>query len=468
MGVTGMLKRLIALLLCVLLLPVGAFADPAPALNFRLSFDMDAEAYPDNVRDIMPGIADLLNELTIEGLLTGLDGYFDLRADVLLRGLERTRTDIHLFGTEEIWHARSSLLGNETLSFVMYTLLEFALKGYTHMRIPFQRVAILVEPYVHTSPFSSFANTANPVLFEKEGRRTISRKALNEMALKLQEDVETNLYFRSWAQAMAMESGYDDYLMDLIRRLPEWLATFVSKNGITVTVDDVSETWKADKLTLAHLETDQSGAQAISITLPPMTDGSVINFDAALQPDGDLTHGSLDLTIDDAEGSTLLKLHADGSLPVALPVTRAFSFAWDAEGPMVGGEGVHLRFEGEPTAEGVVLRQLTPDLSAVMLTVTAELKTTQVDFTPDSAGDSIYAFSVDTNTLSDLVNRIASPMVRGLLPLIAQAPTSSCQTLMDLLEDSGVIGLLTDGFTSAEEDWESSDWGDDWEDDWDD
>lgn len=470
MGVNMMFKRCLALLLCVLFLPLGALADAAPALSFRLTFDMDASAYPDDVRDIMPGIADLLNELSFEGLLTGLDGEFDLKADLLLRGLERTRTDIHLFGTEEIWHVRSSLLGHETLSFVMYTLLEFALKGYTHMRIPFQRVAILVEPYVHTDPFIGFARIANPVLFAEEGSRAIRRDTLLDMAGQLQENLETNLYFRNWAQAVAVETGYDEYLMDLIRDLPDWLETFVPRDGITVAIDDHSETWSAGTLTLLRMETDQSGARSVSAALPPMTDGSTITFDAATQPDGELLHFSADLVIRDSDDEALLNLHADGSAPVSLPVAQAFSLTWDATGPMVGGDGVHLRFEGEPTDSGVVIRQLTPDRSMVMLTMTAELETTDVDFVPDSAGDSIYAFAVDTNSLSDLVDRIASPLVRGLLPLIAQAPTSSCQTLMNMLEESGVFGLLTEGFSADEESWDESDWEDeDWEDgDWED
>ena len=458
-----MFKRCLALMLCVLMLPVAALADAAPGLRFRLSFEMNSAVYPDGVQDVIPGLADLLNVTTVEGLLTGQDGSFDLKADLLLGGHERTRTDIRLFGTEETWCLRSSLLGDETLTFAMSTLLEFALKGYAHTGVPFQRAAILFTPYVHKAPFAGCLRIAEPVLFAKEGSRTISRGDLTKMAQRIAEEADASNSFHNWTMAMASESGYDEYLMDLLRRAPEWIASFVPKAGVTVKVDDASETWTAGKLTLLRRETDLSGAQIVTLTLPPMADGSVISADAALQPDGDLTHFSVNLLIEGRTGETLLDLHADGSLPTSLPVMRSFSLTWDAEGLMVGGEGVHLRFVGEPTAQGVAIRQLTPDLSTVMLTVNAELETDQVDFTPASIKGGTYVFSIDSDTMNDLVSRVMSPMLRGLLPLIAQAPTSSCQTLMNLLEDSGVFSLLTDGFSSGEESWEESE---DWE-DWD-
>lgn len=468
MGVTVVFKRCLALLLCLALLPSAALADAAHGLKFRVTFEMDAQAYPDSVQNIMPGVADLLNVTTVEGLLSGLDGHFDLKADLMLGGQERTRTDLHLFGSEQLWHLRSSLLGDETLSFVMYTLLEFAMKGYTHLRIPLQRAAILVTPYVHKAPFEAFVNIAKPVLFAEEGSRTIGYDALLSMTEQIRDNAESNIRFRYWAQAVGAESGYDEYLMNLFRTFPEWIESFLPRDGLTVTADESGETWSTNALVLLRRETDLSGAQSVVLTLPPLPDGSLFSADGSLQPDGNLTHFSVNLLLNDGDGETLLDLRTNGSMPTALPVTRPFSLSWDADGLMVGGDGVHLRFEGDPTDQGVVIRQRTPDRASVMLTAWVELEATEVDFIAESVKDSTYAFAVDSNSLNDLMARIMGPMVRGLLPLIAQAPTSSCQTLMNLLEDSGVFGLLTDGFT-PDDDWESEgDWEDDWDDDWDD
>lgn len=464
-----MFKRCLALLLCLFLLPAGALADAytGPSVIFDLRFDMDPEAYPASMKQIAPGVADLMNALTLEGQFTEADGRFELTTDLLLSAMERTRTHFRVFGSEANWHIQSSLLGDETLTVTMENLLEFALKADSHLGVPLQRVAIWASPYLHTHPLDKVIKGVKSVLFAEEGARTVAKDDLMELALLMREHADSNVYFRIWAQAVAMETGYDEYLMDLMYNMPDWVETYVPESGLTVTVDDASQTWTTNALTLLRWETDQSGAQMLSFALPPLAGEGAITLDAALQPDGDLLHGSLDLTIDDEEGETLLSLHADGSLPAALPVTRAFSFAWDAEGPFVGGDGVHLRFEGEPTATGVVLRQLTPDLSKVMLTVTADLEATEAEFTPKLEGDPFYVLSVNSDSLNELMHRIASPMIRGLLPLIAQAPTSSCQTLMNLLEDSGVFAMLTDGFSGDGDGWDN-DWDDDWDEDWDD
>ena len=455
-----MTRRVLALLLCLVLLPVSALAsahENAPAARFRLAFDMNPEAYPDDARAVTPGIADLLRVLTIEGQLAMADGEFELKTDLLLGGIERTRTDLRLFGTEELWHIRSSLLGNETLTMVMRAFLEFAVKGYSHLGIPLQRAAILVTPFVHTAPLRGFYDLLVGTVYAEPGTHTVLKSDLMEMAAQARALADSDIQFGVWTRAMAMETGYDGYLADLILTLPEWLETFMPLNGLTITRDEAVETWTTNALTLFRREQDQSGGQVVSVALPPMLDGNVITLDASLQPDGDLYHGSLNLLIDDGWGGTLLDLRVSGSLPARLPITRDFSLIWDAEGLIVGGEGAHLLFEGEPTATGVILRQWTPDRSTVMLTVTADIEPTQANFSADPEGESVYILSVNGETLSELMSRIASPMIRGLLPLIAQAPTSSCQTLMNLLEDSGVFALLTEGFASEGDEWEWDD-----------
>ena len=442
---------------------MGALADShssAPAARFRLTFEMNPEAYPEELQAYMPGIADLLHALTLEGQLAVDGGAFELQADVLLGGIERTRTNLRLFGTESLWHIQSSLLGRETLTLDMRAFLEFAVKCYSHLGIPLQRVAILATPFVHSLPFQAIYRRFTDTFYYESGTHNLTWSDMIYMGNIIRMLAEDNTPLTMWTRAIAMETGYESYLYDLVYNLPDWLLTFIPETtGLTVTMDETSETWTTNGLTVFHRETDLSGGLYLTFAPPPLPDGNVLTLDAAAQPDGDLLHGSFHLLLG-GEEETLLDLRLSGSLPTRLPVTRAFSLDWDAEGLIVGGEGVHLRFEGEATGSGVILRQRTADRSAVMLTVTAELEPITADFSTDVEGESVYILSVNAETLSELMDRIASPMVRSLLPLIAQAPTTSCQTLMNLLEDSGVFALLTEGFVSEDEYWD-----DDW--DWD-
>lgn len=459
-----MLKKGLALLLCLLLLPVASLAEAVEGVRFRLTFDMDETAYPSDVADIMPGIADLLDILAVEGVYAEEEGFFDLRAGVTLNDVARARADVHLFGVDAFWNIQSPLLGSETLTVGMLAMLEFAIKGYSHLEIPLQRAAILLSPYVHTSGLATLTAIAEPVLFAKQGSRKITRDALVKMARSIASTAAEDRAFRYWTEAMFMESGYDDDAFGLTAQLADWIESFVPQAGISVTADDQSEVWTAGSLTLARREMDQSGAQNLTVTLPPLPDGLTITFDSAMQPDGDLCHGSFNLLAVDGDGEIVARLHADGSLPVALPVTRPFSITWEAEGAAIGGEGVHLYFEGEPTDGGVILRQMVPGTDRVMLAVTAELDTVPTEFEHVADAGGVELLSVNGDSLTALMERIFSPLVRGLLPLIAQAPASSCQTLMDLLESSGVFGLLTADIVD-DDSWGGDDW-DDWDEDW--
>lgn len=461
-----MLKKGLALLLCLILLPVWALA--AEGQHFHLTFEMNADAYPADVQDIMPGIADLVNEVTLEGTLLTEGGEFDLRAELTLSGRERTRTALQLFSTAEVWNFSSSLLGDTVVSANIPAVLEFCMKTYSHMGVPLQRVAIWLVPPVHTYGLNAVTGAARPVLFAQEGSRTVSRDALMELAGKLADIADTDMPFRFWAQGLAMESDHDWVILDAMMQLPEWVESFVPDSGIEITVDETSETWVAGDVTLLRRETNLSGAQQLTVTLPPLPDGTVLTLDAALQPDGDLLHGSFELVVIDGWDELMLRLHADGSLPASLPVTRPFFLTWEAEGAAVSDEGVHLYFEGEGDGHTVILRQLTPDHAATMLTVTAALEPARGELTPkpDPEHD-VGLMNLESSSLRALMQRIASPLVRGLLPLIAQAPASSCQTLMNLLEGSGIFSLLTDGFGGDAED---DEWDEDeaWDEEWDD
>ena len=67
-----MCKKLMALLLCLCLLPVPVLCEGF-GTAFKLSFEMNADAYPEDVRDVLSGIADLVNAVTVEGSVPTTD-----------------------------------------------------------------------------------------------------------------------------------------------------------------------------------------------------------------------------------------------------------------------------------------------------------------------------------------------------------------------------------------------------------
>ena len=465
-----MLKRLAAMLLCLALLPVSALAEApvsADGVRFRLAFGMNPEHYPEDVRNVMTGLADLLDILTVEGELLNPEGDFDLRATLAIGESDRGKLDMHVFATDCFWNVSTPLLGDTLVNIDLPEVLEFALKTNSHLQIPLHRAAIFLSPEVHTSALSPVISAAAPVLFAEEGSRVIPYDALHGLALRLSDMHDKERELRSWILALASETGYDTSVFYAMAALPQWVETHVPADGVKVAATEDSEVWTAGTLTILQRETDRTGAQRLSLTLPGLDDAYDVALDLALQPDGGLIHFGLDLLITEYE-SVALQLRADGSLPVSLPVTKAFSLTWEAEGPAAGGDGVHLYYEGEPTADGVILRQMTPDRSAVMLTVRADVQVIRGEYVPGDPTGAVGVLSLNSNTLNELMSDVAGPLVRGILPLVAQAPVSFCQTMMDLLEHTGIFGMLTEGFDAS--DWEDGEgWGNEgWDEDWDD
>lgn len=439
-----MFRRIIALLLCMLT-PAAALAEEAEGLHYRLDFQINAEAYPEELQDVMAGLADLAEALTVEGKFFRNQEHFELQAELMLHDMEATRTELTLYGTEDQWAVSSPALGKETLLFNLTGLMEFAIKGYTHLQVPLQRVALLF-PFAHRLGLCVLVDTARSTLMAETGSRTLSRKVVMDLAEQMADTAANYVPFEYWAAMIGRETGYDDYIMSLLAQLPEWVEGFLPSSGLTVEVSENGETWLAGGEVLLRRDTDQSGAQALSVRLPAMPDGTLIDLDAAYQPGDDFAYGSLNLLLKDGFGETILRLHTDGSLPTSLPPQRPFSLVWEAEGPLVGGEGVHLYFEGAVSDQLVMIRQMTPDRTQTMLTVTAELENVQEDWTPQ-APDGVDLFGIESEGLNALMHRLLRPMAKGLLPLIAEMPYTACQAVMNLMESSGIFGVLTSGIT---------------------
>ena len=454
-------KRFLSLLLCLYMLPAAALCEGF-GTAFKLDFDMNAAAYPEDVREVLSGIADLINAVTLEGVFEVQDGYFETNFDLLINGAERTRTPVKVYGDKASWIFRSPLLGNETVFLNMESMLEFAMKANAHLNIPAQRVATLITPYVHTHGLSNVWAVMEPVLFAGEKSRTISAAKLKDMANDIVVAAEGRP-FRYWAAAMGRETGYEYELRDAMTNAPEWLSSFLSSKGISVKKTDTAETWKTGKQTLFERTFSLEDAQTFQLSLPASTNGYTITAEGAYQFADDLLHASIDLLITDAWEEVVLDIHANGSLPVSFPVHRSFFLTWDADGTAVGGDGVHLYFEGEGTSDTITLRQMTPDMEQTMLTLTLSgLEEMQPSVEPYT-DPGLCLMSVTSETLSELMHAIIMPMIKGLLPILAEVPASACQSILNLLENSGIFGLVTDGLLSEDE-WSEEEW-EEWDED---
>ena len=162
----------------------------------------------------------------------------------------------------------------------------------------------------------------------------------------------------------------------------------------------------------------------------------------------------LRLTVTQEDSSILdWRLSADG-LPTALPIAAPFDLTWDITGEAVP-DGFHMRLEGAGQDGEFALRQLDAATGEIMLALTgtavAVAPVTPLDYTAaDFTGVELYSLS--DASLAELVRNVARPLASGLLPLVVHAPASACQSLMDLVTDTGILDMLASPMSSLEED----------------
>ena len=443
-------RRALAVLLCLcMLMPTLAFAEQdATGLRFDLRMSMDASAFPREQQKFLSGVADLLNILSIRGTLDqSFTGAFDMNAVLSLNDLEETRTSLRLYGIRSLWDVESSLLGQERLMINMSALLEFSLKAYLHLNLPLQRVTMLLFPYVHSNAFDGLLRAWRDVMLVKPKRsRTITQDDALALAQQLADIAGEDRAFYYWVKGLALESGYDETIMEIISMLPEWAETFVDKTGIQVTIKkDGTETWETGKVTL-FTRIRQENMTTWSATPPAFPGGYTFAASYSGQPNGEHL---LNVSIADEEGLHLLDATVLANnipdLTSEVPISAPFSLAVDATGELLAQE-LHFRFEGEGEGNHFTLRMLSPENNLTQLTLWGTLEPYTPAVTPKytraELREAVNLLSVNEASLSDLMGKIAAPMLKGVFPLLLNMPASSMQSMMDLLTDSGLLALL--------------------------
>lgn len=455
---TRLFKRLTALFLILCLLPAAALADDAAhGIAFTLSAEMFPDAYPEKDQALMTGLSELVNMISLEGVFQYDADCIDLDMDVLLGGDEATRTSVRIYGNEAYWGIQSSLFGEQELSLNLQALLEFCMKAYFHLEIPLQRVGLFVTPYVHTNGWGTLTALWNQVMQAEEGTRTIPREDVLTLMRHLSEVAPTDRAFTYWVQAVALESGYDGAINDFMSVLPEWADEFLGEDGIVITVEGESETWSTGGATLFS-RTVEDGWTTLSLSLPMTTDGYLISGFCTVKDNGANIDGHIRLTVtQDGESILDLRLSAD-NIPQIIPASGDFSLTYDITGDAMP-DGFHFVVEG--TAEDGVfsLTQKDAVTGNAMLTlrgtatpaaVTSPLNWQLSDIT------GLEFFSVSDVTLSQFISEVKLPLLKGMLPLLTHAPMAACQSLMDLVTDTGIFDVLTSSASSIDETDESA------------
>ena len=176
----------------------------------------------------------------------------------------------------------------------------------------------------------------------------------------------------------------------------------------------------------------------------------VVDEEVMEEADGDEPVTGEDGDEDTSVSDRLLSLRAAGTgLPRKLPADSSFSVSAAVTGAVYPNYAFFL--QGNTKKDGSVSVSLYKPGSAetapveifrVFGTVSPVEGKEAPDFRKKSVKEAYNIFSLNDQTLAEFTAKIIPLAVRNLLSFVAEAPTASCQALLDDLTDLGVLGML--------------------------
>jgi|GEM_PF-144074 len=445
------IQRMLSLMLTIcLLLPLGARAQEMPILpgtqsfEYHLALHMDPEAFPSPKEpETLQGVADLVNILSVSGVTSIYDISFDTRVTLMLNQAEDTKTSFHIFGPDSHWMLESSLLGEERVYFNLLALLEFAMKGYFHLGLPLQLPALLVSPYVHTTAFSATRNLMMNAVGDAE-QVTLTQEQLLALAESIKTSAETDRALSYWIKAVLLDAGYDETVEEWLRTLPEWVRTWGAE-GLTITRSPQQETWSSGDVVL--FERSSTGeATSWKLHLPAMNDGNQVDISCTRTTNGIVQQLQLTLRVASQEEELLNCTLSGTDLPLSLAIPQEGRLDISLMGPMAGKyAGQHqLLFQGD--GEKASIQWMNVQTNKPMIWADGTISAIAPSFSPfypPGEVTGVNLLSVNDESLKDFVAAVTPSFTQGMLPILMQVPASAYQAIYQLLDNYGILSLLT-------------------------
>jgi len=436
-----MMKRMLALLLALLLLPAAALAENA-AWSFQASFSAREEGM-----DPWLSIAKLLNVLSFEGQLSTYENEtFDLRCDMLLSQEESSRTSLHLYGTSDAWGIGSSLLGDNQLRLDTAALVEFALKINTHTGFPLHDLALLY-PGSTEMGLRGMREAWAAVLHRSEKTRTISLKELKNLCKTLRTLAVEDRNFEYWLKAISHDSFLESDVLGALKDMDGWLDENIGSKGLRIEVKNGVETWSAKNTVLYQKTVLESGSSAL-LSLPELPRGFSLSYSRQATGEPDAQEEAMTLQWS-CEGRTIFGMQLQSARPDAHQQTVAVSVSGLATG-LWDGLRCTATLTGPEDSKQLDMSFSMQD--SFDFALAAALQKHDAGTPAELVLPETLLHTLNDASLRDFLSACAPHAIRGAIPLVLYAPASFCNMVMDLITDAGLVDML-DAATTPAVDW---------------
>ena len=462
-----MFKRTLAVMLLLILIPTWVAGE---AFHYKLSFtSMEASE-----GSVLAGMLDFLKMLEIEGSFHRNDDRskgFEMTASMVLDGDESTRMDFSLWGLEALFHVVSPVWNNENIVINVPALLEYGMKIYNHLDIPLQRFFILY-PYASCDAFTPVWWALQDTMRSEDEHLTewtVSSDKLTALGERLSNMLYDERGVRIWLDTMTSFNAAGEELTELWMNIPEWLSSEVPE--VTVNRTETSEIWKTGTQTLFSSETQSDGSYALHVFLPGFVFGENASFDYVRTMHGDTYDVDLSLVLGTDEHLFVQGTFQSHAVPCNWPASAPFDCVLDFHGPLLYGlsfirknqagllESAQITdtLHAELSGDGNHVSLMSGDDALITAHVSAETYVPETEvYHRLTEWGGLNFFSLHDSTLNEFLDSAKDSMIEAALPLIIHAPVSTVVSLMDVLQEAGILDILAYGLDigSEDEEWE--------------
>lgn len=467
--VLGMKRLLVFLVALLMLFPIvsSSFSESNDSsvcsYDFDLFMHLNADAFPAQIRSRIQGYAELINILEFKGNLTYSPDQrsFDLNLDIIPSTNADAAISFHFFGVPDYIGISSSLFGDETIWLNNYVLMEFAYKTWNNLRIPLQYVALLY-PYVTRSAFEQMTDAWHRQIGVPASDTTISIGSLQELSASWNYILQNDSRAIYWIAAVSALTDSPGVLEEEFAGLPDYLLNQVAHNqDLIVTVNDSSEQWKTRGQEVFFDRSGNEQDTSWKLSLPETANGYLpyLSF-SSVRSDNTISWNMVGSYRQSGSVSSAAKKNLPDALvdfsvsfdswPAIWPCDASFSarlysdsiilpnFLFLCNGTSAADGSFSVRIEKPAESENADNTILTLD-GTIVKTIPSSVP----DYSLADLRNHESVFNINDKTMDDFIHRIWRPLFLGILDFLNEVPPKACQSIMDDLEDYGVLTMIS-------------------------
>ena len=436
------------------------------AYDYSLHLHLNSAVYPYRERKHNQGYADLLDLLEIRGTMVRCPGTesADVTLELVPSASPAAKVSVHMYGTPEMMKLESPLLGKEVVCFRPNGLMAFAKRAWEAFRIPAPYYVLLI-PDTTWQAYRCIPDVWNELVGSMQDGTILDQELIEKLSDSWREKLFGGDAIKNWVKAIGYPLPEPEALQVAVEDLSKLITLAAAGENLEFEEEekDGARNLRLKNAAGAVLWDENHSENAYSCTLsvpeipvdyiPSWTyktetaDGKI-----SLSLAADWTHGpgtgdeENDYRLYWPESLLSARMEISG-LPASYPSDSTISGTVSLAGYLLPNFSYIVK--GSATAAGEIFLSLTradtPDGDPVFTisgSVTPKEYTETLSYVTEEMVTAYNIFQLNETTLRSLVSAISRPMLRGIIDFLYELPASSCASIMDDLEDYGVIQVL--------------------------